>query len=317
AAAELSRGIEAFRAFDLERALGHLSTGLREAAATGAAGLSPSELSDLHIHRALVFSQRGDAARAWDDFIAAATVDPTRKLDPVRFAPSVVQTLSRAVKAVTEAPVARLSVAAKTGCRVTIDGYRATVGETRTLPHGPHYIRVACADHEPYGGRVLIQQSELRLQPVLRVYDPPGDGDLARMARERGSSDLIIARVLRSEALAPTLIVRRLDAAAGAERDRATVVLAQSAARAGQAATAAVERILAAREAARRAQATVARPSAPSESPARSQAWYRKPWVWGLAGAALTAVVLAPLAFDSSSPTGFEVRPGGDLPPGR
>ena len=43
--------------------------------------------------------------------------------------------------------------------------------------------------------------------------------------------------------------------------------------------------------------------------------WYRSPWLWGAAGAAVTAAILIPFAIDQSSASDYDVRPRGDLPP--
>ncbi|HTM23467.1 MAG TPA: hypothetical protein VL172_23250, partial [Kofleriaceae bacterium] len=103
----LLRGaIEDYQAFRYEQALDKLERALDEAARTGAAGLTPTELSDLLIYRALVQEQRGDKTRAWDDFVRAAVIDPTRRLDPVRFSPRTVESFTRATdKVAAEAPV--------------------------------------------------------------------------------------------------------------------------------------------------------------------------------------------------------------------
>ena len=89
APAELRHAIAAYQEFDYGRAMKHLSAAMKEVRTTGAHGLSNSELCDLFIYRALVRSAQGDSSAAWDDFVQAALVDPTRHLDAVRFSPSV------------------------------------------------------------------------------------------------------------------------------------------------------------------------------------------------------------------------------------
>ena len=42
--------------------------------------------------------------------------------------------------------------------------------------------------------------------------------------------------------------------------------------------------------------------------------WYRRPWVWGVSGAAVGAAVLLPVVLDRDGSSGFDVRPGGELP---
>ena len=43
--------------------------------------------------------------------------------------------------------------------------------------------------------------------------------------------------------------------------------------------------------------------------------WYRKPWLWGVAGAVVASAILIPFVIDSESSGGFDVRPGGAVPP--
>jgi hypothetical protein len=39
-----------------------------------------------------------------------------------------------------------------------------------------------------------------------------------------------------------------------------------------------------------------------------------RPWVWGVAGVAVTAAVLLPFVFDSAPPNGFDITLGGAVP---
>ena len=93
----LRRGIDDYQAFKFESALAQLEAGLTEATRTGALGLSPDELSELLIYRALVRTELGDAAQAWEDFVRAVVLDPTRRLDAARFPPRATEPFARAV----------------------------------------------------------------------------------------------------------------------------------------------------------------------------------------------------------------------------
>ena len=309
AATELNRGIEAYRAFEYDKSLQSLTRAVDEAGQTGAAGLSPSELSDLHIYRGLVFSQLGDAARAWDDFAAAATVDPTRKLDPVRYSPRIIETFARATRAVQDAPFAQLVVVADSACSVFVDGNRVAAGEVRTVPYGHHYVSLECTGYAPYGGRLLVQQPQQRFEPALRKLTVPAADELRTLGRERGSTAILFVRAVVADGVPPTLVLRWIEVATGRERYRATVALQPAGA--AQAAVDSAEGLLTRDNASRAAMTQT--PTVIVQT--QAQPWYRKPWVWGLAGVALTAAVLAPFVLDSSSANGFEVRPGGDLPP--
>ena len=311
AAAELDRGIEAYRAFDHDTAMKALTRGLDEAARTGAAGLSPSDLSDLLIYRGLVFAKKGDAARSWDDFAAAASLDPTRKLDPVRYAPRIIETFARATQAVREAPFAQLVIASDPACEIFLDGNQITAGEARTVPFGHHYVRVLCSDHLPYGARLLVQQPEQRFVPAVQRPSTPDTEALRTLGRERGSTAVLFARVVTAENTAPTVTVQWLDIATGLIDHRAIVSLVSGTA--GPDTRRAASTALARNRAVRAAAITATRPTEVVFRDA-PRPWYLEPWVWGVAGAVITAAVLTPFLLDSSSPTGFEVRPGGDTP---
>ena len=299
AALQLARGVEAYFAFRYDEALTHLNQGLTEAAATGAAGLGAPELSDLLIYRALAHTELGDAVRAWEDFVRAATVAPARRLDPARFSPTVVETFQRAVEAVAEQPPATLSLVVPAGCLQWIDARLATNIEGETLARGEHYVRVVCPGHEPFGARVEVAAGGASVRPRLTVSTPMSRDEVAAEVRARGADAGIYARATAGQTLVVGVI-----GADGATGDQVVVGLDEPAE--------AVEAVTRLYDAAATRDELVAAPS--PASPARAP-WHRRPWVWGVAGAALTAAVLLPFALDRTSPDGFDVRPTGQLPP--
>lgn len=302
AALQLRRAVEAYQDFRYDEALASADAAITEAAATGALGLSGSDLSDLLIYRALAVGERGDAARAWDDYIRAATLDPSRRLDPVRFPPRVIETFARAVQAVAAAPTATLAVELPRGCQLWLDGRNVSGQASLTTARGEHYVRARCAGRAPYGARVLVAEAHHRLAPAVAVVAPPTDEAIRAAARQRGFGSAAMATLSRAgDGGALLLTLRWLDATG----TRATV--AARLARADRAAPVddALDRLL----------APVTAPlltgsPAPAETP-----WYRSPWLWGAAGAALTAAILIPFAIDQATPSDYDVRPRGDLPP--
>ena len=309
APAHLRRAIEAYHDLRHADALAEASAGLDEAAATGALGLSPTELSDLLLYRALALTEQGDAARAWDDFVRAAALDPARKLDPVRFAPRAVEAFARASGAVAEAPTASLTVALAPDCAVWLDGRAAQPGARLTTTRGEHYLRARCPGHAPHGERLLIAGPEHRVEPALRPRRPPTARRVREVARARGFSAALWAEAVPEAGGRALLVLRLVDdtraaGASSARRSPRRIALRIGAGAAG-AVEAAVARLL---------EPVVEVTGPVAVRPAPRARWYRQPWFWGLVGAAAASAVLVPLAIDSDPPSGFDLRPGGDLP---
>jgi hypothetical protein len=292
----LVRGIEAYHAIQYDAALAHLDAALSEARVSGGAGLGPSELSDLLLYRALVLTERGDAARAWDDFVRAAVLDPTRQLDPVRYAPRVIETFGRAGVGVAAKPSATVAIEGADACAVTLDGLVWQPGESRRVVYGEHFLRVVCPGHEVHGATRLFDQPEQRVRPALRRHRAVTATTAVKEARRRAVRTALFAVVTT----APTLVTLHvLGVASGRERARVTISVGDAG-----------EGVAAVSQAAARLIADVVA----SRTVAGATPWYAKPWVWGLGGAALATIILAPLAFDAGGSSGFDVELGGAVP---
>ncbi len=271
----LRRAIEAYQAFRHDEALALLERALAEAADTGAAGLTPSELSDLLIYRALVHEQRGDQPRAWDDFLGAAVVDPSRRLDPVRFSPRIVESFARATQKVTAEPTEALVIDAPAACGVFIDGRSETPGQPIPLRRGEHYLRADCAGMLPWAERITIDGART-VRPALVTERPPADRELVADARTRGARTLIA--VTASAGAGPaTVLLRLIDGATGKERARAVMRLDRGR---GTAVAAAAERMI----------DDVVRPAAEAGP---SEPWYRSWQAWTWVGGGVVAGALA------------------------
>ncbi|HEU5055881.1 MAG TPA: hypothetical protein VFU21_05130 [Kofleriaceae bacterium] len=292
----LRRAIEAYHDFRYADALASADAAVAEAARTGADGLSATDLSDLLIYRALAYTEQGDAARAWDDFVRAAALDPSRKLDPVRFSPRVVETFGRAAKSVLAATPATLAIAAPDSCQVKVDGRDTSGQRAITVMRGEHYLRVVCPRHERHGAVVLVAGERHQVAPALRPRQPATSAKARALARERGIRRAVWATVGRG------LLTLELHAGTAA-RPRATTAVGVTGERAASAVAAALERLIAPPPA-----PVVVRTVAPTP-------WYRKPWLWGVAGAVVASAILIPFVIDSGSPGGFDVRPTGAMPP--
>jgi hypothetical protein len=292
AASLLARGVEHFEALRLDEAEAALDEALADARRTGAAGLSTTQLSDLFLHRALVHTQRGGTPRAWDELLRAASVDPARHLDPARFPPKVIAAFQRAAAAVAGGGFGKLIVSAPPGCRVLIDG-RAGDAPPQ-LPHGEHFVRRECPGERAAGAVVLLAQPSQTLELPRAAAEAPGDAALLALARERGASRLLYATVRASSLAPPTVRLRLVDGRNGKTLSEATAAAGDP-----QSVRSATERLLV-------PSGVVVTPAPPPR-----ERWYEKPWLWAVAGAALTAAVLLPLVVDDQRPGGFSVRPEG------
>jgi len=289
AAALLARGIEELSALRLDEAQTALDAALAEARSTGAAGLSATQLSDLFLHRSLLATQRGNADRAWEELVRAATVDPARILDAARFPPRVLQAFERAAAAVRAARQGHLAVDASPACAVSLDARRAE--GPRELPYGEHFVRLDCPGERPAGGVFVLGQPAQTVTPPRAPVAPPDDAALLALGRERRLDRVLVVEVTGSAAAPPTARLRLLDSKRGTP-----LAETAAAARDPEGVRSATERLL----------------TGPGGAPlvAAPTRWYQKPWVWGLAGVAITAAILIPFVVDSSA-GGFSVAPDG------
>jgi len=276
-----------------------------DATSRGAAGLTPPELADIYLYRALCAHVRGDPTRAWDDFIRAAVVAPGRVLDPARFPPRAVAMMKRAAEEVAAAPRGTLTILAPAGARVYVDGNDAGAAPAQgaALPYGQHVVRIEHPEHATWAAVPLAAPMQ-RLEPRLRRHAPPEDLGLAAVAQERGAAYALLVVVSRDGGAA-AVEVRLVDRAGRRLlREHAPVAeLRPALARAADAAQGPASRLV---------EAPVAPPPPPPVTP-----WYRRGWVWGaVAAAVVSAAVVIPLAVvDGTSATTF--RSSLDLRPVR
>ena len=281
APALLAAGIAAYEDLRFEDATAAFDQALAACDRTGAAGLERDALADLMLYRALTHIAR-DQAGAWDELVAAARVDPTRMLDPVRFPPRAIDQLARARAAVAAAPRATLAIDAPPGCVVFVDGADPGGGPT-VVAQGDHWLRALCQGHRPWGRRVAVDRDPLAITIAPVAIRPPAEDDALIQGRVAGADAVIDVVVADGFA---RLRRRAVD---GRELGRATVAVAG--AEPALAIADALARLL-----------TVA--------PAPRPRWYRSRWTWAAAGAALAAAVLVPIVIlDDSSPASVVIRP--------
>jgi hypothetical protein len=272
----VSRGVGAYGALEFDAALTALDAAAEQVDRTGGGGLDAAQLGDLFLYRGLVQAQRGDDAHAWDDFVTAAAIDPTRILDPARFPPRAVEQHTRAQVAIAARPIGRVALSPR-GCVVRIDGAVIT-GDSVDLRFGRHWLRGECPGHEPTSRRIVIDRAELAVEVAGAPIAPPTDDELAIQGRSAGAR-AIVAVALRGD----VAIVRRLGVD-GREQDRASVTITGD------------------RDAATVAD-TVTRLLAPPTGGA-TRRWYRSGWVWAAAGAVIASAILIPIALSAGGSGG-------------
>jgi hypothetical protein len=279
----VKRGIDAYDALRFTDAASLLDQARDAADRTGAAGLTPAELSDLFLYRGLVQAQLDNPAAAWDELATALVIDPARLLDPSRFPPRVVADVERARVAVGARAVATLAIQAPPTCTLTIDGVASTGTFTGRL--GAHWVRATCTDRPAWGARITLTGVADHLAIAGAPYAAPDDAELVVQARVAAARAFVIVEVRGAVGTA------RLLGVDGRERDRRSVAITGD---------------LAPLAAAVRSLLRPARPPA--------VAWYRARWVWAAGAAALAAAIAIPvtaaLAGDSSSTTaGLKIEP--------
>jgi hypothetical protein len=281
-ASRIAAAITAYDQLRFDEALALLDQAAAELDRTGAAGLDVARLAELFLYRGLARIQLGDQARAWDDLLVAARIDPSRVLDPARFPPRAIEQMTRARAEVSAAPRGVLRVNAPEGCVISIDG--AIAGDGRAeVPHGAHWIDAACPEHQPWGRRVVLDRTAVEVVVAATPITPPGEDEALIQARALGAATVVEVTILAGAARI------RHRSADGRERARALVTAD------GDVIAATVERMLT--------------PQVVVHDP-----WYRKRWVWAAGGALAAAAVLVPIALRDTGPGDRVIRPTG-LPP--
>ena len=302
---QVARAITAYDAMRFADAAFELDAAAVTAAEQGGRGLGRDQLVDLFLYRALARTEAGNTAGAWDDFVRAATLDPTRLLDPARFRPSAVKSFTLAVEEVKKRAAVALTVAAPAGSKVVIDGRpsgRDRVSET-LLP-GEHYVWVERPAAAPFA-RVVTLAAPSELAVPEDAAQPPSDAELARRAARLGSGQILVVALRRDGGVA--LVEMRSVGRRGATL-RGVVRLGASA----EAGARDVERQMA--RALRAMHAELTRGTVGSKLAPPPARWYQNRWLWLGIGVVATAAALTPFVFDSDggeSPTDAALDPSG------
>lgn len=283
----IKRGVAAYGGLEFDAALTALDAAAAIVDQTGAALVDATALGDLFLHRALTHTQRGEDSRAWDDFLAAAAIDPTRVLDPAGFPPRAIDRFEQARAQIAATPRGKVKLAGPVGCRVRVDG-AAIGGAEVELVFGRHWLDAACDGRAPARRRLIVDRPVVEAAIAGPEVRPPEDAALLIQARAASAHAIVAVTIV-----AHTAAVRRLGID-GKVQDRATLALRGAPVADARAVSLAVGRML-------------APPPPPDRTP-----WYRTRWAWAAAGAAAASAILIPLAArGAGSAPSVTVRPAG------
>lgn len=282
----IKRGIGAYAQLELDQAASAFDAAVEIVDQTGAHGLDARTLGDLFLYRGLTSHHGRDDARAWDDLVIAATVDPTRVLDPASVAPSAIERFAQAKERVAAQPKSRVTLAGAAGCRVRIDGV-VTTSTVIELVFGRHWLDAECEGRAAVRRRVQIDRPASELAVAGEPLAPPDDTALVIQARAASARAIVIVTVQGHIAVA-----RRIGSD-GKPQDRASVSTRDPSA---------VARML-------------SRLLVPP-SPAPATPWYRTRWTWAAAGVVVASAILIPIAATrgGGAPADVVVAPTGQTP---
>lgn len=205
----VARAIEAYRALRFVEAADALRELSTEARRSGGGDLDTHELADLYLYLALASQERGATDVAWDSFVQAALIDPTRTLDPAQVPPRATAVHRRAQQELARQPGIDLEVRVPSGAMVRIDG---DVGSGpgpfgRKLGPGAHFVQVELVGFQPYRGVLTLQPGVTRevFEPTLRPIAGPAmdlrDTQARAVLRRMGDGWMLSLRARSAETM--------------------------------------------------------------------------------------------------------------------
>jgi len=215
-------------------ALRDLDAAAAEAAATGGAGLSTEQLSRaMATARADWKAAAADPptearARAFADYLRAATVTPVRTLNPRELPPQVVADFERAAAEIRQRPRGTLVVTGSADAEVALDGgalMPVAGGVTfRDLAYGEHLVHVEEIGRLPWGAAVSFGQPSQDVEIPPRTALALDNATAAAHARRMGAKFALVAEPKGGPG-APVAL--RLVDESGTERDAALLANAR------------------------------------------------------------------------------------------
>jgi hypothetical protein len=185
-----------------------LDAAAAEVVATGGAGLSTEQLSDLYLYRAIATAHadwKATAAdppteartRAFDDYLRAATLAPGRTPSARDVPPQAMADFARAAEEVRQRPRGTLVVRGSADAQVALDGgalLPVAGGVTfRDLAYGTHLVHVEEIGFQPWGAAVAFSAPSVDLDIPPRAALALDDATAAAHARRMGARFALVA----------------------------------------------------------------------------------------------------------------------------
>jgi len=217
-------------------ALKSLDAAANEAAATGGAGFSTAELTDLYLNRAIATARadwKAQAAaaptdertRAFDDYLRAATLTPDRAPNARELPPQALADLQKAMEIVHKRPRGTLVVKGPGDALVSLDGgalQPLAGGVTfKDLVFGEHLLRVEQIGFAPWGTTIPFGQPSMEIDVPARAPLGLDAATAAAHARRMGAKFALVATPKGGPGTPVELSL--IDAATAVPRDAALV----------------------------------------------------------------------------------------------
>ncbi len=213
-----------------------LDAAAAEIATTGGAGLTAAELGDLYLFRAMATAradwnaQPGAAptdarTKAFDDYLRAATLAPSRTLNERELPPQVVADFKRAQEIIHKRPLGTLIVKGPADAQVALDGgplMPIAGGVTiHDVSFGEHLLRVEQIGFAPWGTIVPFGQPSVEIDVPTRAALTLDDATAAAHGRRMGARFALVAAAKGGPG--SPVEISLVDTGSGARRDSALV----------------------------------------------------------------------------------------------
>jgi hypothetical protein len=223
-AAAIKAGMQLVQKLSFGDALKQLDVAANEIASTGGAGVSSAELSDLFLYRGMAAAKADwkpersadepARARAFEEYVRAATIAPERVLSDREYPPQVIEDWKKAIAEVQRRPKGTLVVRGSSRALIALDGRPpvsgASGGTFKDLPYGEHLVSVEEGGRASWGSTVLVNAATADVVIPARAALTLDDATAASHARRMGAKFALVGELKLNEG-PPELQLRLVD----------------------------------------------------------------------------------------------------------